>query len=199
MDKRSCQHMLVIVSGLIIGQSALAQSGTVTVRRDAQLRDAPADSASILASLPVQSQLTRLANRRGPWIEVRTAQGQTGWVHLFDVGTVPAAQGGNIATGALRGLTGLFGGGNTLAPSARTATATVGIRGLGAEEIVNAQPNPTAVTLVETLRLDAAQAQQFAAAAGLAPQAVAPLPVPPPPVNPAAAGAGGNAAGGTNR
>jgi hypothetical protein len=191
MGKRSCQRMLALLSGLIIGQAALAQSGAVTVKRDAQLRDAPGESAAILATLPVQSQLTRLANRQGPWIEVRTAQGQTGWVHLFDVGTVPTAQGGNIATGALRGLTGLFGGGNTLAPTTRTATATVGIRGLGAEEIVNAQPNPTAVMMLETLRLDAAQAQQFAAAAGLTPQSVEALPVPPTPTKPAAAGAAG--------
>lgn len=196
MGKRSCRHVLAIVSALAIGQTALAQTDTVTVKRAAQLRESPAESAAILASLPVQTQLTRLANRRGPWIEVRTGQGQTGWVHLFDVGTVPVAQGGNFATGALRGLTGLFGGGNALAPGTRTATATVGIRGLGAEEITSAQPNLLAVTLMETLRQDAAQAQQFAAAAGLAAQAVAPLPVPPTPAGSTTPGA---AAAGTDR
>lgn len=199
MSKRSCQLVLAIVSALAIGQTALAQTDTVTVKRTAQLRESPAESAAILASLPVQTQLIRLANRRGPWIEVRTGQGQTGWVHLFDVGTVPVAQGGNFATGALRGLTGLFGGGNAFAPGTRTATATIGIRGLGAEEITSSQPNPMAVTLMETLGLDAAQAQQFAAAAGLAPQAVAPLPVPPTPANSTTPGAAGDAAAGADR
>jgi len=184
--------MLVIASGLLISQSVLAQSDTVTVKRESQLRESPAESAPSLAALPVQTPLTRLATRRGPWIEVRTTQGQTGWVHLFDVGTVPAAQGGNFATGALRGLTGLLGGGNALAPTTRTATATVGIRGLGAEEITNAQPNPIAVTLMETLQINTAQAQQFGAVAGLTAQAMAPLPVPPPPSGPATPGAAGN-------
>lgn len=199
MGKRFCQHLLAIVAGLVIGQAALAQANTVTVKREAQLRESPGDSAAILASLPVQTQLTRLATRRGPWIEVRTAQGQTGWVHLFDVGTAPVAKGGNFATGALRGLTGLFGGGNALAPSSRTATSTIGIRGLGAEEITNAQPNPTAVILMEAMRLDAAQAQQFGTMAGLALHTVEPLPVQPTPTSTAAPGAAGNATGGSDR
>jgi len=201
MGKRSCQTLLAVAAGLVISQIALAQSNTVTVtvKREAQLREAPADAAAVLASLPVQTQLTRLATRRGPWIEVRTAEGRTGWVHLFDVGTMPVAQGGNFATGALRGLTGLFGGGHSLAPATRTATATIGIRGLGAEEITNAQPNPTAVMLMETLHMDAAQAQQFGTLAGLAVQAVQPLPVPPTPTSAAAPGAAGEATGGDSR
>ncbi len=150
--------------GLLAIRPALAQADTVTVKRAAQLRESPAESAPILASLPVQTPLTRLANRRGPWIEVRTGQGQTGWVHLFDVGTVPVAQGGNFATGALaRADRPVWR--RQLAPQTRSATSTIGIRGLGAEEITNAQPNLTAVSLMETLRMDASQAQQFAAAA----------------------------------
>lgn len=184
--------MGAIASGLLISQGVLAQSDTVTVKREAQLRESPAESAPSLAVLPVQTPLSRLTARRGPWIEVRTAQGQTGWVHLFDVGTVPAPPGGNFATGALRGLTGLFGGGNTLAPVTRTATATIGIRGLGAEEITNAQPNLMAVTLMETLQMNAAQARQFGTVAGLTSQAIAPLPAPPTPTSPAIPGAAGN-------
>jgi hypothetical protein len=133
-----------------------------------------------LAPLAAKTQLTRLAARRGPWIEVRTAQGATGWVHMFDVGTTPVAQVGNVATGALRGLTSLFGGGNNLAPT-RTATSTIGIRGLGAEDITNTQPNPMAVTLAEALRVDASQARQFGTVAALTPMAIDPLPVPPRP------------------
>lgn len=193
MGKRSCQQVLAVVSGLVICQAALAQSDTVTVKREAQLRASPGDAAPALATLPVQTPLTRLPTRHGAWIEVRTAQGQTGWVHLFDVGTVPAAQGGNFATGALRGLTSLFGGGNTLASNNRTATATIGIRGLGAEEIANAQPDLTAVTRMEALRMDAPQAQQFGTVAGLVPQSIAPLPVPPTPTRPAGAGAAAGA------
>lgn len=199
MAKNTCLSMLAVVSALAIGHSAWAQSETVTVKRDAPLRESPAESAPSLASLPAQTPLTRLQARRGPWIEVRTAQGQTGWVHLFDVGTAPSAPGGNLATGALRGLTSLFGSGNALAPASRTSTATVGIRGLGAEEIASAQPNLSAVMMMETLRVDAGQAQQFGDMAGLAPQWVEPLPVPPTPAGPAAPGATGAGAAGDSR
>lgn len=160
--------------------AAAATADTVFVKRDTQLRESPAESAPALSPLPVKTPLTRLTARRGPWIEVRTAQGASGWVHMFDIGTTPVAQGGNIATGALRGLTSLFGGGNSLAPT-RTATATIGIRGLGAEDITNTQPNPMAVTLAEALRVDASQARQFGTAAALTPMAIEPLPVPPRP------------------
>lgn len=194
MRNRTYRYLLTVLPTLWIGQTAWAQADPVTVKRETQLRESPAQSAPPLAALPVQTTLTRLASRQGPWIAVRTAQGQTGWVHLFDVGTVPVAQGGNFATGALRGLTGLLGGGNALAPQTRTATATIGIRGLGAEDIANAQPNLAAVTVMDSLRIQAAQAQQFALAANLSAQAVDPLPVPP---RPAATPTTGNAAGAT--
>jgi hypothetical protein len=113
---------------------------------------------------------------------------------MFDVGTAAPAQGGNFATGALHGLTSLFGGGSSLAPT-RSATSTIGIRGLGAEDITNTQPNLTAVTIVEASRLDATQARQFGALAALAPQMVEPLPVPPRPQQPTGPNAGGGQAG----
>lgn len=199
MNKNMGLHIMAVVGALVVGQHAWAQTETVTVKRDAPLRESPAESAPTLASLPAQTPVTRMQGRRGPWIEVRTAQGQTGWVHLFDVGTAPAAQSGNFATGALRGLTGLFGGGNSLAPTTRTATATIGIRGLGAEEITNAQPNLNAVVMMEALRVDAGQAQQFGSVAGLAAQPVEPLPAPPPPAGSTAPGATGSVTGGDNR
>lgn len=174
-------------------QTPAPAADTLIVKRATQLRETPSEAAPGLAALAPQATVSRLQARRGPWIEVRSAQGVTGWVHMFDVGTTPVAQGGNFATGALRGLTGLFGGGNSLAP-ARTATATIGIRGLGAEDITNAQPNLTAVTLVDALRLDAVQARQFASAAALTPLMIDPLPVPPRP--PSATGPSNSPGGG---
>ena len=116
---------------------------------------------------------------------MRTAQGATGWVHMFDVGAQAgtAAAGSNTATSGLRSLGGLFGGG-----SSTTATATVGIRGLSAEDIANAQPNPAAVQQAEKLRVSADQAQRFASAAALRKQNVEPLPEPPRPAAPAGSG-----------
>ncbi|MEO8542113.1 MAG: SH3 domain-containing protein [Betaproteobacteria bacterium] len=175
-------------------QTTAATADTLIVKRVTQLRESPTESAPALAPLAAKTQVTRLVARRGPWIEVRTVEGVTGWVHMFDVGTTPVAQGGNFATGALRGLTGLFGGGNSLAPN-RTPTATIGIRGLGAEDITNTQPNPQAVTLAEALRVDATQARQFGTVAALASQVVEPLPVPPRPQQPAGPNTGAAPAG----
>ena len=60
----------------------------------------------------------------------------------------------------------------------QVATSTLGIRGLGAENLNNAQPNIAAVAQVQALRIDATQARQFAAGASLAVRSVEPLPVP---------------------
>jgi len=95
----------------------------------------------------------------------------------FAAGGVHAQSGGgNAVTGALRGITGLFNRGAS--NPATLPTSTIGIRGLGAEDIANAQPNPAAVSQMEALRLDETQARSFAAGADLSPVAVDPLPAP---------------------
>jgi hypothetical protein len=173
--------------------AAQAQVEQVLLKRPADLREAPGDGARALVSLPVHTPVTRLGERQGPWIKVSTgaAPGTVGWLHMFDVGAAntPAA-GGNAATGALRSLTGFFNKGSAQAP-ANLATSTVGIRGLGAEDIASAQPNPGAVGQAEALRADAAQARGFAQAASLQAQSVDALPEPPKPRSaPPAAGMG---------
>jgi hypothetical protein len=179
--------LVTSISGL-----AMADGETLLVKRAAELRQAPGESASSLAPLPVQTALTRLSARQGPWIQVKTAAGLTGWVHMFDVGTssTPSSL-PSTASGALRGLTNFFNGGNAQAKNNTTATSTVGIRGLGAEDIANAQPNLAALTQAESMRQDATQAKHFAADAAWSPRAVEPLPAPAPPVVPKAPGVGG--------
>lgn len=170
-----------------------AQTDTVPIKRATELREAPGEASASRGALPVATPVTRLGPRQGPWIEVRTAQGTSGWVHLFDIGGAVPAQGGNAATGALRGLTSFFSRGSAQAPATTTATATIGIRGLGAEDITNAQPDLQAVARAEALRQDAASARQFGADATLVAQTVDPLPVP---ARSAPAGPVGSATGG---
>lgn len=166
---------------LLAWTAAWADGDPGVMRRAADLRATPSDSAQSVLTLPAQAPVTRLAGREGSWIQVRTANGQTGWMHLFDVGSPGAAGGASTgtsqaATGGLRSLTNLFskgsgaGGGNTV------ATTTVGIRGLSAEDIANAQPNPAAVTQMEALRQNESQARTFASHASLVSQTVPPLP-----------------------
>lgn len=166
--------------------AALAQGDPGVMRRAADLRATPSASAQSLASLPAQAPVTRLAGREGAWIQVRTASGQTGWLHLFDVGSPGAADSsssgaGQAASGGLRGLTSLFSRGSG-AGGSTVATTTVGIRGLSAEDIANAQPDAAAVTRMEGLRQNETEARTFASNASLKSQTVEPLPAPGAPV-----------------
>ena len=160
---------------------AHAQEAAV-VKRATQLRDTPADSGASVAALEANAVVTRSNERKGPWTRVTTAQGATGWVHMFDLGppSGSAAPASNAATSGLRGLGGLFGGNS--GPTT-TATSTVGIRGLGAEDIANAQPNPAAVGRAEALRVNADQARRFASTASLQARDVPALAQPPLPTS----------------
>ncbi len=186
-----------LAAGALAAALAMAagQAGAqeqVLVKRPAELREAPGEGSRSLGALAVQTPVIRMGERQGPWIKVSTgagtAPGMTGWVHMFDVAAPGTpGQGGNAATGALRGITGFFNKGSAQAPANSLATSTVGIRGLGAEDIAGAQPNPAAVGRIEAMRMDAAQARQFAAEASLSSQAVDALPEPPRPRAPATA------------
>lgn len=158
--------------------AAQAQEAAVT-RRATQLRDGPADSARSLSWLPADAPVTRGSERQGAWVQVRTGAGATGWVRLFDLAPAGAADagGGSVVGGALRGVTRLLGNDKPV-----HAATTAGIRGLGAEDLARAQPNPAAVTQMERLRQSEADARAFADAAALRPVVVAPLAAPTPAV-----------------
>lgn len=176
------KRMGIWACGLVVllAGAAQAQGEAAVMKRAAELREAPAESARAVAALPAQSAVTRLGERRGPWIEIRSGAGVTGWVHMFDVGPADSlAPAGNPATGALRGLTNLFNKGGT--QRVVTPTATIGIRGLGAEDLAQATPNMQAVGQMETLRQSERQAREFAREAALAPIDVPALPSAPRP------------------
>ena len=161
---------LVIAVGFL--PAAMAQEAAVT-RRATELRDTPGDKGKSIASLPAQAAVTRTSERQGPWVQVRTSAGSTGWVHLFDVGPAGAESSSSGGSSALRGVTSLFGG------SRSTQTgSTAGIRGLDAQDLANAQPNPGAVTQMEALRQSEADARTFGRGAALSPASVEPLPAP---------------------
>jgi opacity protein-like surface antigen len=183
-DKGSRMRMplaaaLLAASALWAAHAAHAQEETVLVRRATELREQPGE-ARTLASLPADSSVTRLAERQGPWVRVRTTAGAVGWVHLFDLGSAggasAAASSGGAGSGLLRGVTGLFG---RSAQPTTVSTSAIGIRGLGAQDLAQVQPDAAAVTQMEARRASEPQARQFAREAGLAPAAVDALPVPP--------------------
>jgi hypothetical protein len=171
---------IALACAALVAWGAHAQTETLMVKRAAELRQGPSETTATVVSLPAQTQITRLPERQGPWMHVKTDAGQVGWIHMFDVGSAASTtSSGGGASGALRGLTNLFV--NNGAKTTTTATSTVGIRGLGAEDIANSQPNMQTLKQAEGLRVDAAQAKRFASDEQLTARAVDPLPAPQPP------------------
>ena len=171
---------LALLAALLAGPAGAQQGEPAMMKRAGELRGTPGDAGRPLATLAAQEPITRLADRQGPWIQVQTRSGAVGWVHMFDVGPAGAsdgaASGGNAVTGGLRGITSLLRGGSSQAP--RVATATIGIRGLDAEDLARAQPNLPAVGQMEKLRQGENGAREFAAGASLAAATVPALPAP---------------------
>ena len=160
---------------LALGAAAHAEESVLT-RRALELRASPGDAGRSVASLPDQSPVTRLDGRQGPWVQVRSAQGATGWVHMFDLGPASASGSngsGGFASGALRGVTGLFG-----SNVPRQSGTTAGIRGLEAEDLANAQPNPAGVQQMTGWRASENDARSYAGRVAWRPAAVEPLPAP---------------------
>lgn len=188
---------IAVACAALVACTAYAQTETLMVKRAAELRQGPSETTPSVVALPAQTSITRLPERQGPWMHVKTEAGQVGWVHMFDVGSAAAASNssnsGGGASGALRGLTNLFV--NNGAKTTTTATSTVGIRGLGAEDIANSQPNLQTLKQAEGLRVDAAQAKRFASEEQLTARAVDPLPDP----QPAATAPAGDDAFGTGK
>ena len=166
------------VFALTLGAAAFAQTEAVLVKRAAQLRDAPGEASRSVVNLPLQTAVTRLGERQGPWIKVRTADGTQGWVHLFDITSANTASTSNAGAGALRSITSFFNKGSAQANASTLPTSTVGIRGLGVEDLANSQPNMAAVAQADATRMDENQARQFANAASLSSRAVNPLALP---------------------
>ena len=157
--------------------NVFAQSEAVFIKRAATLRDAPGEASRSIASLPPQAAVTRLSERQGAWVKVSTLDGAQGWVHMFDIAASTAgngsnAQPGNAGTAALRGITGFFNKSGANANAGMLTTSTVGIRGLGAEDLARAQPDPAALAAADAARVGEYEALQFAAAASLKPREV---------------------------
>lgn len=172
--------LAVVVSSWAVTIPVAAQlADGAIVKRDTNLRSAPAENAPALAPVKANTPVTRLPERQGAYVRVQV-DNMTGWLHMFEVGSGAGAPAANAAASGggggnvLRGLGSFFG-----RPSSTTvATTTVGIRGLDANDLANAQPSLSAVTTAEGLRVTANDAEQFAAGAALRPQPVDELPAP---------------------
>ena len=152
-----------------VGVFAQAQE-SVTTNRATEVRANPDDSALSLQSLAPQSKV-QVIERKGAWSKVKT-ETQTGWVRMMHlrggVTIEEAPQSGSKSSGGgfLAGFNRLLGGNQQT--NQRAQSATVGIRGLSAEELTTASPNPQALAEMKSFVCNQPDAEKLAKDANLA-------------------------------
>ena len=154
-------RQLIPLVFILISGSVLAQSGTVVRKTD--LRDKPFLDAAIIAPIAANTPIEIQANK-GAWMQVKAANGQVGWIKLLNVRT--NGGGTNSSNLAL---------GNVIKTGSSGQTVTTGVKGLSAEQIKQAEPNPAEVAKMDSYASSQSEATRAALQAKLIPQEVAAL------------------------
>jgi len=147
--------LLLLIPGFVLAEPA-------TVIRATELKKDPASDAATVAQL-AESATVEALERQGGWTRVKAGDAE-GWVRML------ALRYGAAAPKA--GDTGL----SQLFSVARTGTSgtqvTTGVRGLDAQMLANAQPNPAELAKLHGFAADRDAAAGFAAEGKLAAKAV---------------------------
>lgn len=144
---------------------------------DSLLRIAPSGASASKQRLAKGTEL-EVIRRQGAWLEVRVkSSGSEGWVKQLSVrATTRAAsapskkKSGGFFANLSRGISRLLGGSSD-APQDQ-GSVTVGIRGLAAEDLAAAIPDPREVEKMEGFRADRDQAFRFASEEKLTAQSI---------------------------
>ena len=183
--------LTLIVVGLF---SHLAHAGAGVIVHETDLRDRPSFSSNKVVWLPIGLEVTPL-KRQGGWTQVQVdGHKHKGWVRRYTMRTnVPEGTYEKVdlktGSGAIKdgfksigaSLTGLFSGVKKKDHNEGNLTTTVGIRGLSAQDIASAKPDPQAFEEFLSFEATSASAQKFAANENLSPLEMKFLPKPPPP------------------
>ncbi len=126
-----------------------------TVRSNADLMAAPYSDAKNAGAIAANARVD-VVERRGAWVHVTTAD-KNGWLKLYQVriGEGPEKQGSS-------GLNQLWNVGQTGRSGTQGIVATTGIRGMSAEQLKEAKPNPKEVEKLEQYRANDAQGRELA-------------------------------------
>ena len=163
---------LALCLGLVLAMPAFAKE-TGALRQAADLMAAPYSDAKVLGRVAENTRV-EILERRGAWLHINAAS-KKGWVKLHQV---RAGEGPEKKSG--QGLTALKNVAQTGRSGSTGIVATTGIRGLSAEELKSAKPNPAAVQAMDTLAANETAAREQAQAAGLKERTVPALPRPQP-------------------
>lgn len=168
------KKLMLALAGLLAAGASQAEPALTSRTTDLQAQ-AQSDSAMI-ASLPENTRVEVLG-RKGAWTQIKTTSGQSGWVRMMSLkpeGSTPQAPA--TAANPLGALGSLLSAGRT----SNTATVTTGVRGLGEEDLQNAQANPAELEKMQKHRVDKSDAQAFAQRNKLMPVKLDYLPEPAP-------------------
>ena len=138
----------------------LAWAEPATLIRATELKKAPATDAPTVAEL-AENTAVDATERRGGWTRIRAPAGE-GWVKMLSLRYGAAKQGET-------GLSQLF---NVARTGSSGTQVTTGVRGLEAEQITNAQPNPAELKKMQGFAATAPAAAAFAAQGKLQAQPV---------------------------
>ena len=141
---------------LLLG-CGLAAAQQVTVERDSPLHAEPRADAAVVTTLK-QGTTGEAIGKEGPWVNLKT-RAASGWILSFNVrygtgqATAPASGGGALAS--------------RLGGQKPAVTATIGIRGIEAEDLKRANFDAQQMNLLERYAASQADGENAARASGL--------------------------------
>jgi hypothetical protein len=148
---------------LLLALPLLAAAEPATLIRATELKQEPATDAATVATLAENAAVEAL-ERKGGWTRIKAGAAE-GWVRMLSLrfgGPGEAKKGDS-------GLTQLF---NVARTGTSGTQVTTGARGLDADQLANAQPNPAELARMAGFAADAEAAASFAAKGKLSATAV---------------------------
>lgn len=170
MKHQNSKQLKAILLGIFfsiapLSQLQAAEAGRTIVAAD--LKQQPFIDAVTVMNLPVSTELEVL-KRQGAWMQVKSGVNE-GWLKLTTVKLGNAAAGKGKSGG---GLGTLFNLATTGRSGSSGVTVTTGVRGLGQEELKNAQPDHEAVKKMESFAGARNETASFAAGGKLQSQTI---------------------------
>ena len=155
-------RLLPFAAAALVAGTCLAEPATVLKATD--LKKEPASDAPTVAPLAEGAKVDA-QERKGGWTRVKVPGGAEGWVRMLQLryGGAGEAKAGDSGVAQLL---------NVARTGSSGTQVTTGVRGLDAEKLANARPNPSELAKMNGYASSREAAQGFAAQGPLQPQRV---------------------------
>lgn len=149
------------IFGLMVASLVLAgESGQAVTNID--LKSEPFADAKTLSNLSAKTAVD-VVKRQGGWLQIKTADGASGWVKMTGIKLDGAgtAKAGDTGLGSALSVAQTGRSGNT------GITVATGVRGLTPDDLKNAKPDPDAVKKMDSFTVAKSEAESFARSANV--------------------------------